>query len=85
MSLLASTDVSPYGENSVGLLTLGGTGTAVSSTNQLPGGQGGPYSVTAHYAGDGTYAPSDSNASLGSRFSRTEHDDSFRAYREFPG
>ena len=61
VSLLASTDVSPYGENSVGLLTLGGTGTAVSSTNQLPGGQGGPYSVTAHYAGDGTYAPSDSN------------------------
>jgi hypothetical protein len=60
VSLLASTDVSPYGENSVGLLTLGGSGTAVSSTNQLPGGQGGPYSVTAHYAGDGTYAPSDS-------------------------
>jgi hypothetical protein len=32
----------------------------VSSTSELPGG--GPYYVTAHYAGDGTYAASDSNS-----------------------
>jgi subtilase family serine protease len=30
------------------------------STTTLPGG--GPYSVTAHYTGDGTFGPSDSNA-----------------------
>jgi hypothetical protein len=33
-------------------------GSVAQSTYQLPGG--GPYNVTAHYGGDGTYAPSDS-------------------------
>jgi hypothetical protein len=37
-------------------------GLVAQSMNQLPGG--GPYDVTAHYAGDGTYAPSDSTAVL---------------------
>ncbi len=53
---------SPAGWNSVGPLPLSGTSTVVSSTNQLSGGGGGPYAVTAHYAGDATYAPSDSNS-----------------------
>jgi len=38
---------------------LSGASTVVSSTSQLPGG--GPYNVTAHYAGDAIYAASDSN------------------------
>ena len=35
-------------------------GQIVQSTSQLPGG--GPYDLSAHYAGDATYAPSDSTA-----------------------
>ncbi len=42
----------------IGVFTLS-SGTVSSSTNLLPGGT---YSVTAHYAGDGTNAASDSNA-----------------------
>ncbi len=57
VSLLAApTVITPI---SVDGFTLSGAGTVASSTTQLPGGQG--YSVTAHYAGDATYAPSDSN------------------------
>jgi hypothetical protein len=41
-----------------GVFTLA-TGTATGTTNSLPGGT---YNVTAHYAGNGTYAPSDSAA-----------------------
>ena len=41
--------------------TLAG-GTAAFSTQILPGG--GPYCVWAHYAGDQTYAPSDSNTKM---------------------
>jgi len=37
-------------------------GSAIQSTKLLPGG--GPYSVAAHYSGDGKYAPSDSTAVL---------------------
>jgi pro-kumamolisin-like protein/Big-like domain-containing protein len=55
VSLLAAPNFS--GQTSVGLFPLSG-GTVVSATSQLPGG--GPYNVTAHYAGDATYAPSDS-------------------------
>jgi hypothetical protein len=40
--------------------TLGANGSLSGTTNSLPGGTN--YSVTAHYAGDGTNAPSDSNA-----------------------
>ena len=58
VSLLANSTV---GWNSLGFFTLNGTSTVVSSTNELPGGGGGPYAVTAHYAGDATYAPSDSS------------------------
>jgi subtilase family serine protease len=61
VSLLAHTNVPPYGGNSVGFFTLSNTSAVVSSTNQLTGGGGGPYSVTAHYGGDATYAPSDSS------------------------
>jgi hypothetical protein len=53
-SLLAATGLSS-GQTSVGFFPLSG---AVQSTNQLPGGT---YNVTAHYAGDATYAPSDSS------------------------
>jgi subtilase family serine protease len=60
VSLLAQTNVPPYGGNSVGFFTLSNMSAVLSSTNQLTGGGGGPYSVTAHYAGDATYAPSDS-------------------------
>jgi hypothetical protein len=37
-------------------------GLVAQPTSQLPGG--GPYDVTAHYSGDGTYAPSDSTSVL---------------------
>jgi hypothetical protein len=42
----------------LGVFTLSG-GSAVSSTNQLPGG--GPYNVAAFYAGDANYFPNESN------------------------
>ena len=47
--------------NSIGVGAFSLTNGAVSSTTSLlPGGSG--YTVTAHYAGDATYAPSDSSA-----------------------
>lgn len=54
VSLLATLQ----GTIEVGGFTLDSTGTVVSSTNNIPGGGA---SVIAHYAGDATYAPSDSN------------------------
>jgi hypothetical protein len=45
--------------NGGGFFTLGGGGSVASTTRQLPGGT---YSVTAYYAGDGTFAPSNSNS-----------------------
>jgi len=53
IALLAPTSVN----GSVSDGTLSSTGTASITTTFLPGGS---YSVTAHYAGDGTFAPSDS-------------------------
>lgn len=53
-------DVSLQSANSpqgVTFLTLGGNGDASGTSNDLPGGT---YAVHAHYAGDGTFAPSDS-------------------------
>jgi hypothetical protein len=47
-----------YGQHGVDSFPLA-NGSVTQTTSQLPGG-GGPYSVTAHYAGDATYAPSDS-------------------------
>jgi subtilase family serine protease len=52
------TNAGPFGHQSVTAFTLSG-GSAVSTTNLLAGGS---YSITAHYAGDGTFAPSDSPA-----------------------
>jgi hypothetical protein len=61
VSLLAENGPIDCGGNTAatdgGVLT---NGSAVFSTHILPGG--GPYCVWAHYAGDSTYAPSDSNA-----------------------
>jgi Bacterial Ig-like domain (group 3) len=45
--------------SSVDFFTLSVTSSVESSTSNLLGG--GPYSVMAHYTGDATYAPSDSN------------------------
>ena len=54
-----------FAQVGVGSATLSG-GTATISTNMLPGdnttGTGTPYPVIAHYAGDGTFGPSDSAA-----------------------
>jgi len=55
VSLLAANSIN---QTAVDLFTLSGTSTVASSTNNLPGG--GPYSVTAQYSGDATYAASDS-------------------------
>jgi Bacterial Ig-like domain (group 3) len=55
VSLLAANSIN---QTAADLFTLSGTSTVASSTNNLPGG--GPYSVTAQYSGDATYAASDS-------------------------
>jgi len=52
--------VSSYGQHGVDGFSLA-NGSVTQTTSQLPGGGGGPYSVTAHYEGDATYAPSDSS------------------------
>ena len=57
VSLLAATGATSTLQSQVGGYTLNG-GTVVSSTSQLPGGT---YNVSAHYAGDSIYAPSNSN------------------------
>lgn len=44
---------------SAGKFTLNSSGAVSSTTNLLPGGN---YGVSAHYAGDSTFAPSDSNS-----------------------
>ncbi len=59
VSLLAATGSNSNAQTAVDGFTLSGASTIVSSTSQLPGG--GPYNVTAHYAGDVSYAPSNSN------------------------
>jgi subtilase family serine protease len=59
VSLLAATGAIFNMQTALDFFTLSGASTVVSSTSQLPGG--GPYNVTAHYAGDATYAPSTSN------------------------
>lgn len=46
--------------NALDLLSLSG-GQAGGSTNSVPGGPAGSFDISAHYSGDGTYAPSDSN------------------------
>jgi hypothetical protein len=46
-----------FATNGTVFATLSNTGTAQIITNQLPGGT---YPVVVHYAGDGTFAPSDS-------------------------
>jgi len=53
VSLVTNSSINPAG---FAFLTLSG-GSATSNTNELPGGS---YNVTAHYAGDNTFAPSDS-------------------------
>ncbi len=57
VSLIANTAPGPASQTAVPLAshTLSG-GVLLSSTNALPGGT---YTANAHYAGDGTYAPSD--------------------------
>ena len=55
VSLIAAV-ASPVG---IGPFALNGTGTASFATNLLPGGT---YNVTAHYAGDGVHAATDSAA-----------------------
>jgi hypothetical protein len=57
VSLLAAPSGLPSGWE-VGGFTLNGTGEVTSTTSKLLGGT---YSVTAHYAGDATYAASDSS------------------------
>ncbi len=59
VSLLASVGPTITNRSAVGFFTLGSAGNVISSTSQLPGGT---YNVTARYAGDATYAPSDSSA-----------------------
>ena len=65
VSLVAATGASVSTQTGVGFFTLTGGTVAGASTTVLPGstllaGSPVPYNVTAHYAGDGTYAPSDS-------------------------
>jgi hypothetical protein len=55
VSLITNGSVNPAGFH---FLTLS-SGSAVSNTNELPGGS---YNVIAHYAGDSAFAPSDSAA-----------------------
>ena len=53
VSLLTNSSITP----GVTFFTLNGAGTISDSSDGLPGGT---YAVHAHYAGDGTFAPSDS-------------------------
>jgi len=58
-SLIATAGGAAGGASGVEGFTLT-NGSASSTTDQLPGGT--TYQVQAHYAGDGTFAPSDSNS-----------------------
>ena len=49
------------GQDTIGMFTLGGSGAYSGATHLLPGGT---YQVHAHYAGDTTYAPSDSSPTV---------------------
>ena len=60
VSLIAQTGSSPSNATGIGPFTLSG-GSVSSSTVMLPGGS---YNVTAHYAGNGTYAASDSTPGI---------------------
>jgi hypothetical protein len=65
VSLVAATGPSVSTQTGVGFFTLSGGAIAGALTTELPGssvlaGSPVPYNVTAHYAGDGTFAPSDS-------------------------
>ena len=58
VSLVAATGPSVSTQTGVGFFTLSGGAVAGASTTELPGGS---YTVSARYAGDGTFAPSDSS------------------------
>ena len=60
VSLIAQTGSSSSSATGIGPFTLSG-GSASGSTLMLPGGS---YSVTAHYAGNGTFAASDSTPGI---------------------
>ena len=60
VSLIAQTGSSSSNVTGIGPFTLSG-GSVSDSTNMLPGGT---YNVTAHYAGNGTFAASDSSPGI---------------------
>src|SRR5208337_4260495 len=60
VSLIAQAGNSSSNVTGIGPFTLGG-GSVSNSTNMLPGGS---YNVTAHYAGNGTFAASDSTPGI---------------------
>jgi hypothetical protein len=72
VSLIAQTGNSASNVTGIGPFTLSG-GSVSNSTNMLPGGS---YNVAAHYAGNGTYAASDSSpgipVTVGKESSQTE-------------
>jgi len=61
VSLVAATGPSVSTQTGVGFFTLSGGTVAGASTTELPGGS---YTVSARYAGDGTFAPSDSSPGI---------------------
>jgi hypothetical protein len=60
VSLIAQTGNSPSNSTAIGSFALS-SGSFSGTTNMLPGGS---YGVTAHYAGDGTFAASDSSPAI---------------------
>jgi subtilase family serine protease len=60
VSIIAQTGSSPSNATGIGAFTLSG-GSISGSTSMLPGGT---YNVTAHYAGNGTFAASDSTPGI---------------------
>jgi subtilase family serine protease len=61
VSLVAATGPSVSTQTGVDFFTLNGGTVAGASTTELPGGS---YTVSARYAGDGTFAPSDSSPGI---------------------
>lgn len=60
---LISTVPFASGTNGIGGFLLDNTGSVTGSVSNMPGGGGaGADGLTAHYSGDGSFAPSDSNA-----------------------